>query len=156
MSDKMVAVLRRQLEPTLEMLRQLIDVCPEDLWMDARQKYWKQIFHATTSLKFWFRQKKEEVFIIPDLGKDVTEAMDEECTGYPTQAEMTAYVEEILGVAYQFMDDLTDDSLLEPCVLFAEITKADVVLMQIRHVQHHVGCCNHILTAKRLEAVRWL
>lgn len=156
MSDKMVAVLRRQFEPTLEMLRLLIENCPEDFWMEAKSKYWKQIFHAATSMKFWFRQQKDEEFIIPDFGKDITEALDEECSDYPTKEEMTEYVAEISNVAHKFFDELTDDRLLEPCVLFEEITKTDVILMQIRHVQHHIGYCNSILNSNHLEAVKWL
>jgi hypothetical protein len=156
MSDKMVAVLRRQFEPTLEMLKQLIEVCPDDFWRDTKQKYWKHIFHATTSMKFWFRQQRDEEFKIPDFGKDITEALDKECSNYPTKEEMTEYVEEILSVARKFLDELTDDKLLEPCVLYEEITKTDVILMQIRHVQHHIGYCNNILNSNHLEAVKWL
>lgn len=69
---------QRQFEPTLEMLNLLIEACPDDLWTDARQKYWKHVFHAVTSMKFWFRQHKEEEFKIPDFGRDITEALDEE------------------------------------------------------------------------------
>lgn len=156
MSDKLVAVLRRQLEPTMEMLKHLIGACPDEFWMDARQPYWKHIFHATTSMKFWFRLQREEVFQIPDFGKNITEALDEECSDYPTKEEMTKYVDEILGVARAYMDQLTDDKLMEPCVLFEEVTKMDVVLMQIRHVQHHIGYCNSILNVNDFEPVKWL
>ncbi|RUT40463.1 DinB family protein [Paenibacillus anaericanus] len=156
MSDKMVTVLRRQFEPTVEMLKNLIEVCPDDFWFDAKHKYWKQIFHATTSMKFWFRQQKDEEFIIPDFGKDVTEDLDKECSDYPTKEEMKNYVEEISSVARKFFDELTDDKLLEPCVLYEEITRTDVILMQIRHVQHHIGYCNNILNSNHLEAAKWL
>lgn len=156
MSNPMVAVLRRQLEPTLQMLEHLIAACPDDFWMDARQKYWRHVFHATTSMKFWFRQQSDEEFTIPNFGKDIVEDLDKECTDYPTKEEMQKYMKEILSMAYAFMDDLTDEKLLAPCVLFEEITKTDVILMQIRHVQHHIGYCNSILNSKGLEAVHWV
>ncbi|AIQ47342.1 hypothetical protein R70723_16685 [Paenibacillus sp. FSL R7-0273] len=156
MSDRMVAVLRRQFEPSLEMLQQLVDAGPDALWLDAKQKYWKHIFHTATSMKFWFRLQKEEEFIIPDFGRDITEALDEDCTDYPTKEEMKTYIQEIAGIARTFLDQLTDDNVMEPCVLFAEITNMDVVLMQIRHVQHHVGYCNSILNSNSLKAVEWV
>lgn len=156
MSDQMVAVLRRQFEPTLEMLKQLIEACPDDLWREAKSKYWKHVFHATTSMKFWFRQQKDEAFVIPDFGRDITEALDEDCSDYPTKEEMTIYVDEITEMAREFLDNLTDDNVLEPCALFEEITKTDVILMQIRHVQHHIGYCNSILNTHHLEAVKWV
>lgn len=156
MSDKMVAVLRRQFDPTVEMLKNLIEVCPDHFWKDAKHKYWKHIFHATTSMKFWFRQQKDEEFKIPDFGKDITEDLDKECSEYPTKEEMTQYVEDILSVARKFFDELTDGRLLEPCVLYEEITKTDVILMQIRHVQHHIGYCNSILNSNHLETAKWL
>ncbi|MNW31001.1 DinB superfamily protein [compost metagenome] len=156
MSDKMLAVLRRQYDPTVEMLKNLIEVCPDDLWMDVEQKYWRHIFHATTSMKFWFRQHKDEEFVIPDFGKDIVEDLDKECSDHPTKEELVKYLEDILSVARSFFDELTDDRLLEPCVLYEEITKTDVILMQIRHVQHHVGYCNSILSSNHLEAAKWL
>lgn len=45
---------------------------------------------------------------------------------------------------------------MEPCVLFEEITKLDVILMQVRHVQHHIGYCNGILNSNHVEAVKWV
>lgn len=156
MNDKMVAVLRRLFDPTVEMLKNLIEVCPDDFWMDTKHNYWKQIFHATTSMKFWFRQKKDEAFEIPDFDKDVKEDLDLECSDYPTKEEMTKYLEDILIMAQHFFDELTDDRLLEPCVLYEEITKADVILMQIRHVQHHVGYCNSLLSSNQLTAAKWI
>jgi len=59
-------------------------------------------------------------------------------------------------VARNFFDELTDGRLLEPCVLYEEITKTDVILMQIRHVQHHIGYCNSILNSNHLETAKWL
>ncbi|WP_312151702.1 DinB family protein [Paenibacillus sp. FSL R10-2796] len=156
MSDRMVTVFRRQFDPTVEMLKNLIEVCPDHFWKDAKHKYWRHIFHATTSMKFWFRQQKDEEFTIPDFGKDITEDLDKECSDYPTKEEMTEYVEEILSVARNFFAELTDGRLLEPCVLYEEITKTDVILMQIRHVQHHIGYCNSILNSNHLQTAMWL
>lgn len=156
LSDTMIVVMRRLFEPTVTMLKQLIEVCPDDFWRDSTNKYWRHVFHATTSMKFWFRQEKDEEFSIPDFGKDIKEALDEECTDYPTKEEMTMYVDSISNQAFKFIDDLNDEGLLKPCVLYEEITKADVILMQIRHVQHHVGYCNSILNSNHLKALEWV
>lgn len=50
-------VLRRQLTPSIEMLQDVIEQCPEDMWeMDGRNApIWEQVYHATYWLNAWAR-----------------------------------------------------------------------------------------------------
>lgn len=155
MNTTMVDVLKGQFEPTLEMLTRLVEECPDELWFDRQTNYWKHIFHAITGIQFWFRQGSE-AFHIPNLNKDITPDLDKECTEDPTKAEMGAYVQEMIEKARSFTEALNDQSIFEPCDVYNEFTKADVILMQIRHIQHHVGYCNHILYSHNHKAVQWL
>lgn len=155
MSTAMVNVLKRHLEPTLEMLDQLIEECPDEIWFDRESGYWKHIFHAITGIQFWFRQQSEQ-FHKPNLNKDVSPDLDEESTEDPTKEEMSAYVKWMIDKSRAFVEQLNDETALEPCEVYNEFTKADVIIMQTRHIQHHVGYCNHILSSHHHKAVEWL
>ncbi|MDT3424876.1 hypothetical protein J2Z22_000388 [Paenibacillus forsythiae] len=154
-NQKMVTILERQLEPTLQMLEQLVEVCSEEIWQDQKTLYWKHILHAITGIEFWFRQEGEQ-FHLPDFNKDVTPDFDKECKDHPTKYELAKYINEMKQKSQEFFNRLNDELLLEPCDIYNKITKADAILMQVRHIQHHIGYCNNILSARKNETVKWL
>ena len=41
-------IIKRQFDPCLEMLGEIIDVCPEDLWLqeEAGAPFWQQVYHT--------------------------------------------------------------------------------------------------------------
>jgi len=43
-----------------------------------------------------------------------------------------------------------------PSDIYIKISNMDVILMQIRHLQYHVGHCNSILRERGAEAVDWI
>lgn len=155
MNVTMVHVLKRHLVPTLEMLEQLVEGCPDEIWFNRQSGYWKHIFHAITGIEFWFRQEGEE-FHKPNLNKGVSPDLDEESTEDPTKEEMRAYVKEMIAKSNSFIEHINDENVLEPSEVYNELTKADMIVMQIRHIQHHVGYCNHILSSQHHKAVQWL
>lgn len=155
MNHTMVGVLRREFDYTLQMLKQLVEACSDEMWVNGKQKYWKHILHAAIGIKFWLRQEGEP-FAPPDFNKDVTDDFDKECTDFPTKEEIIQYIDDMAKKASEFLDALNDDRLLDPCAVYNKITKADAILGQVRHIQHHVGYCNNILTSGNQTAVKWL
>jgi len=137
------------------MLDRLIDAYPEERWQGEGQTHWKQILHAATGMKFWFRSA-DEPFRVPDFGRGVVEGLDKVSPACPTREELRSYLEEVTDRAWRFFDELDDDGLGGPCELTDKLTKADVILEQIRHVQHHVGVSNGLLKAQGLPTAEWI
>ena len=46
------------------------------------------------------------------------------------------------------------ENLMAPFSFYDKVTNLDIIMMQIRHIQHHVGYCNHIL-GEHNGAVPW-
>lgn len=155
LNNKLVTILQRQLDPTLQMLENLVVLSPEEIWNNQKLKYWKHILHAITGIEFWFRNEGEE-FHLPDFNKDITPDFDKESKDYPTQNELLTYIQEMMNKSQKYFNALSDERLIEPCDTYKDITKADVILMQIRHIQHHIGYCNNILNTSNYKAVQWL
>ncbi|ASA20867.1 DinB family protein [Paenibacillus donghaensis] len=150
----MVNVLDRHLEPVLVMLEQLVEVCPEDIWLDRRRNYWKHVLHAITGIAFWMRQQ-DETFQLPDFGNGISPDFEDESTASPTMAEVTGYIRQMKDKAVGFLKQLDDSGLLAASAVYPPMTQADVVIMQIRHIQHHIGYCNHILSESGHHTVLW-
>ena len=68
---------------------------------------------------------------------------------------MKEYIEKMMVSARDYLDNIGNKELLEPCSIYNKLTKTDVLLMHIRHIQHHVGFCNSILRANDLKPVKW-
>lgn len=55
---KLIDVLRRHFEATLEMLGRVIDDCPDEVW-DVKEEpapIWQQLYHSLIGLDFWIRE----------------------------------------------------------------------------------------------------
>jgi len=150
-------VLRRHLEPSLTMLEHIIERCPPDLWVATVEgvPFWQQVMHALTGVQFWFREPAEE-FQPPDLGQGPVPDIGEEAGFVLTKEQVQAYLGQIQERVEGYFGQLDDPKLLKASSLYDRCTYTDIVLMQIRHIQYHVGNCNAILGDHGVEAVPWI
>jgi hypothetical protein len=155
-----VDLLQRHFVPTYDMLSRLVDHCPAELW-DAPcggYAFWHLVYHTAYWVDYWVRTDYSgapwQSMTFDD--KDVTFELDKPFTDILTQAELAAYLAAISAKVDRFFDELTDVDVLGPIVERSDLTYGDVLLMQVRHIQHHVGLCNAILREHDAEAVPWL
>jgi hypothetical protein len=152
----MLAVLRRQFEPSLEMLADIVEACPAALWLDSRygRPLWQNVIHALTGVRFWLREASQP-FSPPDFGQGPIPDLDETPSFDVDKQTVTGYLESIRTVAGAFFAALDDERLLAASSVYNKCTYADLILGQIRHLQHHVGYCNCLLKAGNASPGRW-
>lgn len=53
----MVHILRRQLDPSIEMLKEVIELCPNELWYAENDTppIWEQVYHTLFWFNAWLR-----------------------------------------------------------------------------------------------------
>ena len=153
----LLSVLRRQIGPTLQMIGDIIDICPESLWNDSRsgRPFWQQVLHALIGIQFWFREASE-AFSPPDFGQGAIPDLDQAPTFAVDKATVRAYWQTMRGRADAFLDALDERRLLAPSSIYARCTNADLVLGQIRHIQHHVGYCSCLLRMSGASVAKWI
>ena len=144
----MVDVLRRHLEPTLEMLGQTINACPDELW-DARDKgppFWQYAYHALAGVDFWLSDSPK-TFAFPSFHtREALIESGETPAGALSRQQIEAYLEQVTAKSWALLDRLTPATLLQETEFAGRPwTTADRILVQIRHVQHHVGQLNAAL-----------
>jgi hypothetical protein len=153
----MLAILRRQLDPTLQMLADIVDGCPTSSWLDSRsgRPFWQQVLHALTGVCFWLREASQP-FSPPDFGRGAIPDLDQAPTFDVDKGTVKAYLASIRRTADLFFDTLDDQKLLATSSLYDKCTYADLILGQIRHIQHHVGYCNCLLQSSGARPTKWL
>lgn len=142
---------------SLLMLEKLIEQCPEDIWSIKAGGFvfWQQILHALAGANFWMRQPGS-VFSEPFADRRVYPELDNDPEGKITRYEMAGYKDLVKGLCTSFFEGKDDAWLVSSSGIFDKISNLDIVFMQIRHIQYHVGHCNSILRERGLKAVEWI
>lgn len=135
-------VLKRQFNPTLLMLQNLVICCPEDLWSKESDErpVWIQIYHVVFGIEVWFGHSKEIKY--PDFGKKVTPVFEDEQHGILSKKEMLWYLAKVSKKVDSFFNSLNDKTILGKSVMYEKYTRMDSVLEQLRHVMYHVAQIN--------------
>jgi len=153
-----VSVLQRHFDACMEMLAGVIDRCPESLWAEAENgsPIWQHIYHTLVGPHFWFRETQDEGFVYLTFDKEVSPDLGKQTAAFLTRDELRQYVSRTREICGDFFDGIDVNDPLETSGLAEVFTKTDLVLMQIRHFQHHVGYCNGILRARGVDGAPWL
>ena len=135
----------------------MIDQCPEDLWNEKKGGFvfWQQLLHAFTGVNFWMRLQIG-LFVEPFTGRKVHLELDQDPEEQLTKGDLLRYKDDVKAMAEAFFEEKDDDSLGEGALVCDKISNLDVIFMQVRHIQYHVGHCNSILRENAREAVAWI
>jgi hypothetical protein len=109
----MLVVLRRQMEPSLQMLADIVDACPESLWVDSRsgRPFWQQIVHALTGVRFWFRESSQ-LFSPPDFGQGPIPDLDQMPNFNADKQTVKSYLQTVRTTVETFFSSLDEERLL--------------------------------------------
>ncbi len=154
-----VLILRRHFEPTLEMLRQAIEACPEELWDDRDEgpAFWQYAYHTLFWLDLWLSDSLAAFQAPPFHTRDaLLEAGEAPSVTYPPQ-QLGAYLEQVYAKCALFFEGLTPDNVTQESEFFGRMWAAgDRILAQLRHIQHHVGHMNGLLKRRVGVSPGWV
>lgn len=152
-----VETIRRHFDLSFAMLEKMIDQCPDELWNKKHGGFvfWQQLLHAFTGIHFWMRLSNE-IFVEPFSDRKVYPELDQDPQDELTKNDLRDYMEKVKRICKSFFENQNDEWLNGSSVLDNRLKNIDIALMQIRHIQYHVGHCNSILREQNKEAVEWL
>lgn len=152
-------ILWQQLGAAIEMLERAMQSCPDDLWGDQSQEpqFWYIAYHTIFFLDFYMSDSLEEFtppapFTLSEL--DPAGVMPERIF---TKEELQTYLDHSRKKCKAAIDALTDENAdLRFKYGRIDISRAELFLYKIRHVQHHAAQLNLILRQKIDSAPRWV
>lgn len=163
----LVEIMKRNFITGLNMLDDVVRVCPEGVWLEINGwfPFWQQVFHTLESVDFWFRESYECIYDentpkawLPD--KPVSSELDENIKVFTeslTKKELKQYLGRIRDKSEAFFGRLDDPMLCKPVAEAREdFTYLDIINMQIRHVMYHVGHCMCVLREQAGMETDWL
>ena len=157
MKETLIQHLKIHFNYSFDMLEKMIEACPDNLWNQKHGGFifWQQLLHAFIGNKYWTRLNELE-FMEPFSERNVYPDLDKEPEGEIAKNEMQNLANEIRKQNETYFSGKYDDWLMEKSSVLSTIANIDIIEMQIRHIQYHVGHCNCILRENNVKAVEWI
>jgi hypothetical protein len=154
----LTAVLKRQLDCSLDMLARALELCPDDAWADANghAPLWEHLYHALFWFNAWLRDWSKPI-AYPEFHIEEALEIKRRTGSLIDRRQMSGYLAQVRADYEAFMAGVDDGRLLSAEKAFGQSwTVADRILGQVRHIQHHVGYLNAILSTTRGIRVHWI
>ena len=148
-----------QFGASIDMLKNAIKACPEELWSDRSQRpeFWYLVYHTLFWLDFYLTESPDE--FVPPKPFTLTELDPEGILPERiyTKSELLTYLEHGRKKCIQTIENLTDEIAKKHYKYGSvEMSFGELLLYNMRHIQHGVGQLNLILRQKTDSAPRWV
>jgi hypothetical protein len=170
---KLRGMLKAQFHGALAMLREAIEVCPEELWAEERPNpFWRNAYHAIFFTHLYLQPtlddfrpwEKHQTHIqyLDDTG--APEAVNEKVelphrppkTGKPyTKEEILEYWAICDGMVDEMLER-TDLSSPESGFFWYKLSKLEHQMINLRHVQHHLAQLSDRLRGQANIGIKWV
>ena len=152
-------IIWQQLGAAIDMLENALLACPDKLWSDRsrRPEFWYVVFHTLFFLDLYLSDSVEGFtppapFTLDEL--DPAGLLPERPYA---KAELQTYLDHGRKKCSAMIEALTDEKARQRCGFeWVDINVAELLLYNMRHVQHHAGQLNLILRQTTDSAPRWV
>jgi hypothetical protein len=152
-------IIWQQFGAAIDMLENAMLACPDKAWSDRsrRPEFWYVAFHTLFYLDLYL--SGSDVGFAPPAPFTLDEL--DKAGLLPerpyTKEELQTYLEHGRKKCRETIGALTDEKTRQRCGFeWLDITVAEVLLYNMRHVQHHAGQLNLILRQTIDSAPRWV
>jgi hypothetical protein len=142
--EELKAILWRQFGAVIEMLESSIMICPESFW--DKKDFWYSAYHTIFWLDY-YSTAEPDVFSPPkpfSLSEfDPKGILPERVY---SKEELLAYLEYSREKAFFLIDGLNEETSKERFINKKKnYSRVEIIIYNMRHVQHHVGQLNLLL-----------
>jgi len=161
-------VLGRQFAASIQVLRNAIEACPDELWDDRSDgtPVWHIAYHAMFFCDLYFtRDLKsfkapdfhvENHHFLPGDYKDFAGVVTTPESAY-SREQLLAYADHCLKKGKQVFEGLTEERARERCGFWwYELNVGEFLINSLRHTQHHAAQIALILRRRADIGVEWM
>lgn len=153
------AILWPQLGAAIDMLENAMLACPDELWNDRSQRpeFWYVVYHTLFFLDLYLSESLEGFAPPAPFTMDEMDPAGLLPERPYTKDELQAYLLHGRQKCRAAIEALTDEKAGRRCGFeWLDINEAELLLSNMRHVQHHAAQLNLILRQKIDSAPRWV
>jgi uncharacterized damage-inducible protein DinB len=159
MLDFWRSAIRQQFHAAIDMLANAIQACPDSVWSgEPPRAFWYIAFHTLFFLDMYLSAESEAQFR-PPAPFGLAELSDEVGVAEPahTKDELLAYLEHCRKKLDAVMATMTEAWAVAPCPFdYRAMGNGELLLYNMRHVQHHAAQLNLLLRQRTDSAPKWV
>jgi uncharacterized damage-inducible protein DinB len=153
------SAIRRQFQAAIDMLANAMEACPDSVWAgEGRGAFWYLAYHVLFFLDLYLSSEGEASFHPPppfDLRELDPEVILPE--RIYSKEELLGYVEHCRKKLDGVMTAMTEEWVAEACPFdYRDMSNGELLLYNMRHVQHHAAQLNMLLRQRTDSAPDWV
>ena len=148
-----------QFGAAIDMLENAMRACPDDLWYDRSRspEFWYVTFHTLFFVDLYLSDSDVGFTPPPPFTLDEMDPAGIMPERPHTKDELFAYLAHGRSKCRQMIADLTAEKAARRCGFYwLELSVAELLLYNMRHVQHHAAQLNLMLRQATNSAPRWV
>jgi hypothetical protein len=152
-------IIGQQFGAAIQMLENAIRACPDNLWGDRSEQpeFWYTAYHALFWLDLYLFGTVEGFVPPAPFNLDELDPAGLLPERVYTKGELQAYLDHCRNKLQMTLDTATDEKFAQRCRFgWGEVSFAELLLYNMRHVQDHAGQLNQILGQKTGSAPDWV
>jgi uncharacterized damage-inducible protein DinB len=149
----------QQFGAAIDMLQNAIEACPEAVWGDRSQtpEFWYTAFHTLFFIDLYLSESEVGFRPPPPFTLDEMDERGLLPDRVYTKGELLAYLAHGREKCRQTIAAMTEERAHQRCGFsWLDISVAESLLYNMRHVQHHAGQLNTLLRQRVNAAPRWV
>ncbi len=149
----------QQFGAAIDMLENAMIACPDKLWGDRSQQpeFWYVVFHTLFFIDLYLSDSDKGFAPPPPFTLDELDTRGLLPERVYTKEELQSYLDHGRKKCRSTIEALSDAKAHQRCGFeWLDITVAESLLYNMRHVQHHAGQLNLLLRQKTDSAPRWV
>jgi hypothetical protein len=148
-----------QFGASIEMLENAIRACPEELWNDRSQlpEFWYLTYHTLFYLDCYLSESEKGFTPPPPYNLDELDPAGLMPPHPYSKDELLAYLDYGRKKCQRVIEEFTEEKAARRCGFdWLDLSAGELLLYNMRHVQHHAAQLNLILRQKTDSAPRWV
>jgi hypothetical protein len=151
-------ICRNDYKAVLQMVREAIELCPEELWDERTDEppFWQQVYHTIFYIDFYLGDELKDPRVDKFIEGEASN-LDHKPSTTPSRDQIKGYLEEVSERCEAALNGFTLEKLEgENKFHWTGPTPAHRLIYNIRHAQHHVGWLNSMLARKTGKSAGWV
>ena len=157
--DAWLAVVWRQFGAAIDMMENAVAACPDVLWMDrsAKPEFWYTAFHALFFLDLYLSPSDRGFHPPAPFTLDELDERGLLPDRVYTKEELLVYLTHGRAKARERIFAMTEEEGARRCGFdWLDCSTAEMLLYNMRHLQHHAGQLNLLLSRHGSSVPRWV
>ena len=157
MLNAILNIEKRNFDICFEMFCNMVSEYPLEFWESRVGGFisWQQFVHVFCGIHYWIRNDNQQ-YSDPFSDLKIYSELENDPIDKLAKNDVVDFMKSVSDRIEKYFDEKNDKWLVESSSAGIQYTNLDVINMQIRHIQYHLGCFECFLRANNVKTQKWI